>query len=34
LDGVRLQQMDEVGDRPSRVTDCEHDKRSHVSSLS
>ncbi len=34
LDAVRLEQTDEVFYRPSRVTDREHDKRSHVSSLS
>ena len=34
LDGVRLQQTDEVGYRPSRVTDRENDQRSHVSSQS
>ena len=32
LDGVRLQQTDEVRNRPSRVTDRENDQRSHVSS--
>ena len=34
LDGVRLQQSDEFRYRPSRVTDRENDKRSHVSSQS